>query len=88
MNKKNYVVLNCPCLKNEYACIENSLVRKFCYECSDCLLKRIIEKCKNINCDCLIDKRKCGAMDSMSMCCELFIKKDILEDLEIEEVNE
>ena len=50
MNKKNYVVLNCPCLKNEYACIENSLVRKFCYECSDCLIKQLYEKMKDCSC--------------------------------------
>ena len=59
-----------------------------CKDIPDCLLKQIVEKCKKVDCDCIIDKRKCGAMDSMSMCCELFVKEDILNLLEIEEVNE
>lgn len=85
-----YIIKNCPALYGDEGCkeftYEDGSVN--CKNRTDCLLKQIVEKCKKVDCDCLIDKRKCGAMDSMSMCCELFIKKDILRDLEIEEVND
>ena len=82
-----YIILNCPCYYEK--CLDTPRdVYKNCVDITDCPLKQIVEKCKRVDCDCLIDKRKCGAMDNMPMCCELFIKKDILKDLEIEEVNE
>ena len=90
-----YIIKNCPsCMEyietnsaRTYCCREFHHTA-YCKEYTSCLLKQIVEICKQVDCDCLIDKRKCGAMDSMSMCCELFVKKDILKLLEIEEVNE
>ena len=87
-----YIIKNCPAFDDQARCTAGPIITgNYLKECecfSVCLLKQIVEKCKKVDCDCLIDKRKCGAMDSMSTCCELFIKKDILKDLEIEEVNE
>ncbi len=34
------------------------------------------------------ENNRCGAMDNMPLCCELIAKKDILNLLEIEEVDE
>ena len=90
-----YIIKNCPafsvcgiCVSQEAECL--------CKDCTDCLLKQIVKKCKNIACDVLINtsinnkgrKNRCGAMDNMPLCCELIGKKDILSLLEIEEVNE
>ena len=86
-----YIIKNCPAFSLEPTKAGNVCKKwcssKPCQHYTDCPLKQIVKKCKRVDCDCLIDKRKCGAMDSMSTCCELFTKKDILKDLEIEEVN-
>lgn len=58
---------------------------QYCKDINNCLLKQIVEKCKNAECDCLIEKRKCGAMDNMPICCDLWRSKDILSLLEIKE---
>lgn len=89
-----YVIRNCPCAKwrigqpNKIFCIESEEYDTLCKDIKNCIPKQIVKKCKNIECDCLIEKRKCGAMDSMSMCCDLWKSKDILSLLEIEEVND
>ena len=94
-----YIIKNCPAVyifKGGYSC--NNLdydEHIFCKDIPDCLLKRIIELCKNIECDVLVNtkinnkgtKNRCGAMDNMPLCCEVIVKKEILNLLEIEEVE-
>lgn len=89
-----YIVKNCP-LYEQYDCFNlgkcknssccNGIHIDFCKDISNCLLKQIVDKCKNVECDCLIEKRKCGAMDNMPICCDLWRSKDILSLLEIKE---
>ena len=44
MSNNRYVILNCPTLMGNRLCY--SKVIKQCADCSDCLLKQIVEKCK------------------------------------------
>ena len=89
-----YIIKNCSaysvcgiCVSQEAECL--------CKDCTDCLLKRIVELCKSIDCDVLVStsinnkkmKNRCGAMDNMTLCCEVIGKKEILNLLEIEEVE-
>lgn len=83
-----YNILNCPAFnKEEYECGCIDTEHLCCWMNEDCIMKQIVKKCKETDCDCLIEKRKCGAMDNMSMCCDLWKSKDILNPLEIEEVE-
>lgn len=101
-----YIIKNCPNYLPEFfllgacKCEKGSSINgKYidnCKDVTDCLLKQIVNKCKKIDCDVLINtsinnkgrKNRCGAMDNMPLCCEIIAKKDILGLLEIEEVNE
>lgn len=76
MSNNKYIILNCPATYknfrmnengeiyiNEYRCKHNLLGS--CQDCTDCLLKQIIELCKETcrkRCtnDCLGTKRHCG----------------------------
>ena len=97
ISKLRYIVKNCDNFIPEYSyfdacCCKNGNVINGAYvtKCADvssCLIKQIVEKCKNTECDCLIEKRKCGAIDNMPMCCDLWKSKDILSLLDIEDVE-
>lgn len=49
-----YILKNCPAIleyKKEYYCAElNNLddLKQVCVDCTDCLLKQIVEKCKGV----------------------------------------
>jgi len=43
MTSNKYVVLNCPTLMGNRLCY--SKVIKQCADCTDCVIKRVIEKC-------------------------------------------
>lgn len=50
-----YVILNCPTLMGNRLCYSKTI--KQCADCTDCLLKRIVEKCKDACKDCSNIKR-------------------------------
>lgn len=97
-----YIIKNCPSfcdiengtgwkevVKNTCICIRPRFRRPTkCEDIDDCLLKRLVERCRDFTCDCLIENRKCGAMDDMPMCCDLWKGRYILGLLDIEEVDE
>ena len=77
MTSNRYVVLNCPTLMGNRLCY--SKVIKQCADCTDCVIKQAIEKCKNTcrkRCtnDYLRTKKHCGY-------------GEILQLFDIEEIN-
>ena len=52
-----YIIQNCPCYDYDYEECLNTFRDEYkkCYDCTDCLLKRIVDECKwetnNINID-------------------------------------
>ena len=45
MTSNRYVVLNCPTLMGNRLCY--SKVTRQCADCTDCVVKQVIEKCTN-----------------------------------------
>lgn len=69
MNNK-YIIKNCPIFETDYYCGENL---DKCADCTDCVLKRIVEKCKDIKKDHYWGMR------------EIRFSQEILELLDIQE---
>ncbi len=44
MTSNRYVVLNCPTLMGNRLCYSKEI--RQCADCTDCVIKRVIEKCK------------------------------------------
>lgn len=72
MTSNRYVVLNCPTLMGNRLCY--SKVIKQCADCADCVIKQVIEKCKDMASD-----RDFYAYD---------FANEILQLFDIEEINE
>ena len=70
---KKYIIKNCPCRMERFEddCFGHTGYYN-CVACTDCLLKQVVEKCK---------ERHIGYMD------EAYTKDDILQLFEIEEVD-
>ena len=42
-----YVIKNCSCYNKDYSCqSKDNITGKYCKDITDCVLKRIVEKCK------------------------------------------
>lgn len=42
-----YVIENCPCYNKDYSCQSKAnITGKYCKDCTDCVLKQIVELCK------------------------------------------
>lgn len=85
-----YIIKNCDCYGFGDACLSNNSERLYCKDITDCLMKRIVEKCKfqlsefdeEIKNGAYIDKYKyfkSGRSDA---------GKEILELLESEEADD
>lgn len=79
MNNK-YIIRNCPAInqnfEDEFVCTSQIKVKSFpfyCQNCTDCLLKQIVEKCKDIKKDHYWGMR------------EIRFSQEILELLDIQE---
>lgn len=47
-----YMIKNCPCYNKDYSCqSKDNITGKYCKDCTDCLLKQIVEKCKDMASD-------------------------------------
>ena len=44
MTRNRYVVLNCPTLMGNRLCYSKEI--RQCADCTDCVIKRVIERCK------------------------------------------
>lgn len=85
-----YIIKNCPCIiefKNMHFCAELNNVdelKQLCQDCTDCVLKQIVEKCKEIKCPCEYKGADCWE------CTESGAKRfadRILQLLDIQEVE-
>lgn len=89
MNDK-YIVKNCPCIigfKNMYFCAKlNNIdeLKQVCQDCTDCLIKQVIEKCKEVNCPCEYQGADCWECDTKGM---KQLADKTLQLFEIEEVE-
>ena len=73
MISNRYVVLNCPTLMGNRLCYGK--VMKQCADCTDCVIKQVIEKCKKI------------AKDHYWGMREIRFSQEILQLFDIEEIN-
>ena len=71
-----YKVKNCPVIYSEDKCYSVKIPHFNCKDCTDCLIKQVIEKCKN---DCVDFGGKELRYDTLD---------DILQLFEIEECKE
>lgn len=73
---KKYIVKNCPCIYSKhYKC--DGIYYGLCKECTDCLIKQVIEKCNE----------QFGLIDSDYREGKRDVALEILELFKIEEVN-
>lgn len=74
---KKYIVKNCPCVYNSYRTEYDCDYDGPCADCTDCLIKQVIEKCKRY--------------EDMSSCYDCIwgngVAKEILQLFEIEEIE-
>ncbi len=44
-----YIIKNCPCYNKDYSCqSKDNITGKYCQDCTDCLLKQIVKRCKKV----------------------------------------
>ena len=77
-----YIIKNCPCYNKDYSCqSKDNITGKYCQDCTDCVLKRIVELCQGeIN----GDWYKANAYYAMG---RVAIAEKILSRLDIQEVE-
>lgn len=85
----SYIVRNCPCLSMaEYPSgkVEDNLcglaITQYCKDCTDCLIKKVIEKCKDIECPCEFNGADCWECSTAG---QKTLAEQILQLFEIEE---
>lgn len=91
---KKYVIRNCPCFFEEneevydYTCTWNGTEELACQDCTDCVLKQIVEKCKNAQseCSCEDANKDVGCFECTSGG-RAGLGTEILKLLDIQEVN-
>lgn len=84
-----YIVKNCPCIDTTDAhsifnceCLNRGYKEQWrCYD-KDCLIKQVIEKCKNIECPCELEGLDCP---ECSIRGQKTLAEQILQLFEIEE---
>ena len=83
-----YIVKNCPSYDKDeqkgYTCTTLSVKSAECEDCTDCLIKKVIEKCKNIDCPCEDKGTACLVCGEDS---RKILANEILQLFEIEEVE-
>lgn len=90
-NAKKYIVKNCPAIYEflNYYCKQSD--KKLCQDCTDCVIKRVIEKCKERSGKC----ERCKASedyqptDCLDYCSndDVIFANDILKLFDIEEIK-
>jgi len=84
-----YIIKNCPCYDHDYEECLNTFRDEYkkCYDCTDCVMKQIVELCKEIKLtynelDKPLTATQCTALFSRVM-----LANQILELLDIQEVK-
>lgn len=88
-----YIIKNCPCFSkeneevNDYTCSWGGTEELACQDCTDCVLKQIVELCNIPNCLC----DNCDGVGYFDGCvykdCAFYRIMQIQAKLEIEEVE-
>ena len=86
----SYIVRNCPCITGE-ECNSYRDDKIFCQDCTDCVIKQVIEKCKKRSGKC----ERCQASedyqptDCLYYCSndDVIFADDILDLFDIDEIN-
>lgn len=78
MNNNRYVILNCPTLMGNRLCYSKEI--RQCADCTDCVMKQIVEKCKRTL---SINK----GFDNEFTLGKMTFAEFILKDIDIEEVE-
>lgn len=101
MTEENkYIVKNCPCYEFGF-CTSHHIKVRGCINCTDCVIKQVIDKCKYIidddiclNCnkferglDCLECDYDGHREDIMRNISRISLAKQILQLFDIEEIN-
>lgn len=81
-----YIIKKCNCLILGACCAPNAN-RLYCKDITDCTLKRIVEICRNDNCN-ILNNNECFMYKNDAECCNLLFRRKMLELLEIEKVDE
>ena len=78
-----YVIKNCDCILSSGRCNVKSLV--FCQDCTDCVLKQIVEKCNKI----IFRNGNIDFKEGFSNLAvgENFVARQVLQLLDIQEVE-
>ena len=76
MTSNRYVVLNCPTLMGNRLCYGKTI--KQCADCTDCVIKQVIEKCMH---------EAHGDPWQIVRAGDVFLANDILKLFDIEEIN-
>ena len=85
MRNKKIIITNCPCYNKDYSCqSKDNITGKYCQDCTDCVLKQIVEKCKNIK---SINKTNSYVGEYIEFTQRSPLADEILELLDIQEVE-
>lgn len=82
-----YIIKNCPCYNKDYSCqSKDNITGKYCKDCTDCVMKQIVELAKGHtelckNCDQQIKECDCSDI------CNAYRLDKILKLLDIQEVE-
>ena len=82
---KKYIVKNCPaCLPMTKLCDSENMekVGMYCWDCTDCKIKQVIELCRDVDCDIDYQNEKCWKCPKSGA---KFMSEKILQLFEIEE---
>ena len=83
MTNKKYIIRNCPCnVTTEDMCDWENTNETYCQDCTDCLLKQIVEKCRLIQ-----DKKFIKGNWKFRSPSKAKFGREILELLDIQEVE-
>lgn len=86
----NYIVKNCPCIKHyddielDNRCMSDQGIPFFCENNPDCIIKQVIEKCRQADNSC--DGTNCTECSGFYMC-HSQLAREILQLFDIEEIN-
>jgi len=84
---KKYIVKNCPSYDEhsvEWNCLNETNANLLCEDCTDCLIKQVVEKCKNIECPCEYKGADCWECSTAG---QKTLAEKILQLFTIEEVE-
>jgi hypothetical protein len=82
----DYIIKNCPAFNSKYNECHSKIEphKLYCMDCTDCVMKQIVELCKNIDCPCEYQGADCWECSRIGA--KTFADK-ILKLLDLQEVE-